>query len=31
MGNALSGTMPYRCDLNTGQQIYLDNQGEKNF
>jgi hypothetical protein len=21
--------MPYRCDLNTGQQIYLDNQGEK--
>ncbi len=21
--------MPYRCDLNTGQQIYLDNQGDK--
>ena len=21
--------MPYRCDLNTGQQIFLDNQGEK--
>jgi hypothetical protein len=21
--------MPYRCDLNNGQQIYLDNQGDK--